>query len=266
MFKIGPKTEKLFHFSPQLRLIVELDFCILNGNPTRSKRYNTHTLHPFRQFYYFSTMKQLFILLFSICFSITFAQKHEPFQGTLHYRIDFQAHPDSTAVPYSKMSVYTNDTLVRVDSETTQLGEQVLITHLALQKYYLLIEFDSKKYAIQGHEVENKKPSSYTFKKKWGKKKIGGITAKKVLVSAPFFPKPILMWYAPNISPKYLSILKGIPGLPLDYYIQMEDGYLHYRLESADVSPVHKDSFGIGSDYKKVTFDQFIEATVGESE
>lgn len=211
-------------------------------------------------------MKHLFILLFSVSISLTFAQKHEPFQGTLHYRIDFQAHPDSIAVPYSKISIYTNDTLVRVDSETAQLGAQILITHLALKKYYLLIEFDAKKYAIQGHSAEDTKPSAYTFKKKWGKKKIAGIKAKKVLVNASFFSKPISMWYAPSISPKYLSILKGIPGLPLDYYIQMEDGYLHYVLESADLSPVNRDKFGISSDYQKVTFDQFIEATVAESE
>lgn len=211
-------------------------------------------------------MKQLVFLFFIVCLTCVNAQKNEPFQGTLHYRIDFKIHPDSLATSYSKMTVYTNDTIVRVDSETAQLGGQNLITHLELQKYYLLLEFDSKKYAIQGYMPKDTTASTYSFKKKWGKKKIAGIKAKKVLVSASFFPKPITMWYAPSISPKYLSVLKGIKGLPLDYYIQMEDGYLHYVLESAELSPVSKSAFGIGSDYQKVTFDQFIEATAGHIE
>ncbi len=208
-------------------------------------------------------MKHLFIILFSACFSLVFAQKKEPFQGILHYRIDFQVHPDSISIPYSKMTVYTNDTLVRVDSETSQLGEQMLITHLALRKYYLLLNWDSKKYAIQGHLPKDTTASPYTFKKKMGRKTIGGIKAKKIIVSATYFPKPLVMWYAPSISPKYLSVLEGIKGLPLDYYVQMEDGYLHYVLERADLSPVDKDIFGISSAYQKVTFDEFIEATAG---
>ena len=211
-------------------------------------------------------MKHLVFLLFITCFTVVNAQKIEPFNGTLHYRIDFKVHPDSVAIPYSKMIIYTNDTLVRVDTETAQLGEQVMITHIKLQKYYLLLELDSKKYAIQGFLPKDTTVSAYKLKKKMGKKKIAGIKAKKVLVTASFFPKPIVMWYAPSISPKYLSVLKGIKGLPLDYYIQMEDGYLHYVLENSDLSPVNKDTFGISSDYQKVSFDEFIEATVGSDE
>ena len=211
-------------------------------------------------------MKHLVLLLFITCFTIVNAQKIEPFNGTLHYRIDFKVHPDSLAIPYSKMTLYSNDTLIRIDTETAQLGEQVMITHIELQKYYLLLELDSKKYAIQGHLPNDTTASAYTFKKKMGKRTIAGIKAKKVLVSASYFPKPIVMWYAPTISSKYLSVLKGIKGLPLDYYIQMEYGYLHYVLESADLSPVSKSIFGIGSDYQKVSFDEFIDATVGSGE
>lgn len=225
-----------------------------------------HTSTMYLIFHYFSTMKYFIFILMFACFTGVNAQTNKPFQGTLHYRIDFQPHPDSAAIPYSKMTVYTNDTIVRVDSETAHLGEQNLITHLELQKYYLLLEFDSRKFAIQGYLPKDSLASAYTFKKKFGRKKIAGIKAKKILVSAAFFPTPITMWYAPSISPKYLSVLKGIKGLPLDYYVQMEDGYLHYVLESADLSPVKKDIFGIGSDYQKVTFDQFIEQTAGNVE
>ena len=211
-------------------------------------------------------MKQLVLLLFIACFTLVKAQRCEPFQGTLHYRIDYKVHPDSIGTPYSKMDVFTNDTLIRVDTETAQLGGQVMITHIELQKYYLLLELDAKKYAIQGYLPKDTIASAYKFKKKMGRKTIGGIKAKKVLVSSSSFQKPITMWYAPTISSKYLSVLKGINGLPVDYYIQMEDGYLHYVLESADLSPVSKNTFGIGSDYQKVTFDEFIEKTVGDGE
>ena len=222
--------------------------------------------YTFKQFYYFSTMKYLFLILCTLSFSLTFAQKNEPFQGTFNYRIDFQVHPDSLAIPYSKMVVYTNDTLVRVDTETAQLGEQLLITHLELRKYYLLLQLDSKKYAIQGHLPKDTTVSAYHFKRKMGSKKIAGIKAKKVLVSASYFPKPMIMWYAPDISSKYLNVLSGIKGLPLDYYVKMEDGYLHYVLETAEIAPVNRELFGISSDYQKVTFDQFIEATAGHVE
>lgn len=201
--------------------------------------------------------KSLSILLLFIQFN-TFSQKQKPFQGRLIYQIEFINPLDSSQNTFSKSIIYTNDTMVRVESETGQLGPQVLIKHLIFQKYYLLINYNDNKFAIQQYVPLDTLPSKYTFKKKFGTKKIAGLKAKRVLVNTSNFDKPIEMWYFPNISPKYLDVLKGIKGLPVDYCIQMEDGILHYTLEKIEFSEVNIDLFGIPSDFKKVSFDEFV--------
>jgi hypothetical protein len=202
--------------------------------------------------------KALLLFILSIQFAV-FGQKQAPFQGRLIYKIEFINPVDSNQNTISKSIVYTNDTLVRVESETGQLGPQVLIKHLIFQKYYLLINYNDTKFAIQQHVPKDTIPSKYTFKKKFGSKKIDGIKAKRVLVSTASFDKPFEMWYFPKISPKYLDVLKGIQGLPVDYYLQLEDGILHYTLEKIEFSEVNKDLFGIPSDFKKVSFDEFLD-------
>ena len=207
-------------------------------------------------------MRNIILLSFLLVSLIGFSQKQPPFSGRMIYRIDFVPSLDSMgkAMTQSKMVIYTNDTLVRVESETQQFGQQVLIKHLQLQKYYLMLQFEGQKFAIQQHVPADTVPSKYTFKKKlFGKKMISGIKAKRVMVRTETFTKPIEMWYFPSVSPKYLDVLKGIKGLPVDYYIQMENGFLHYVLESIESSPVNMDLFGIPTDFRKVTFDQFID-------
>lgn len=204
-------------------------------------------------------MKNMLFVLAFFCTTVGFSQSYKPFEGKLVYRIEFQPSLDSVAQVQSRTTIYTNDTLVRIESETIQFGSQVLIKHLLLRKYYLLLEFEGKKFAIQQHMPADTVASKYTFKKKFGKKKIAGMKAKRVLVSAKSFEKPIEMWYFPSISPKYLDVLKDIKGLPVDYYIQMEDGFLHYILETIEPVPVSKDMFGIPSDYRKVSFDEFMD-------
>jgi hypothetical protein len=207
-------------------------------------------------------MKKTLFILSLIAQVFVFAQKQPAFQGRLIYQIEFINPVDSTQNMISKSIIYTNDTLVRVESETGQLGPQVLIKHLILQKYYLLINYNDTKFAIQQHVPPDTVPSKYTFKKKLGSKKIASLKAKRVIVNAKSFDKPLEMWYYPKISPKYLDVLKGIKGLPVDYYIQMEDGILHYTLQKIEFSEVNKDLFGIPSDFKKVSFDEFLDQMI----
>ena len=49
-----------------------------------------------------------------------------------------------------------------------------------------------------------------------------------------------------------------IPGLAMDYSLPTQDGLVHYVLQSFEQSPQHHDLFGIPSDYKRVTFEQFV--------
>ena len=200
-----------------------------------------------------------YFILFASCFILNhvFSQQYTPLSGTFTYSISLQQHPDSSFIPVSSMVMYTNDTMVRVDSESFQMGKQVLINHLLLHKSYLLISYNDKQYAIQTHEKQDTIPSKYQFRYKNKSKKIKGLKAKQVIVSSEYFRKPLTMWYFPQYSPKYLSVLKGIKGLPAEYYITTQEGVLRYTLENIDFTPPGKDLFGVPSNYKKTSFDDF---------
>jgi hypothetical protein len=176
----------------------------------------------------------------------------------LNYKIYFIPYGDTARI-HSFTTIYTNDTLVRVDTETEQFGPQVMIKHIELRKYYLLLEFDGKKYAIQQSLPADSIPSKYTFKKKRGKVMIAGQKAKKLEVMHPDYKTPVQILYLPSISAKYLDVLKGIPGLPVSYFVQMEDGFLQYVLDSVEFDNVKKSDFGVPKDFEKISFEEFME-------
>jgi hypothetical protein len=89
-----------------------------------------------------------FILLFSIFLSFLHvnAQNFKPFEGELMYSIEL-IHPETKKPKFiSFTTIFTNDTLVRTDSENLSLGKQTLIRHLQLSKQYVLLEYKGKKY------------------------------------------------------------------------------------------------------------------------
>jgi len=79
--------------------------------------------------------------------------------------------PDSNKVWKSwDVTLYTNDTVVRLETETQQFGVQVYIRNMVLNKAYLLLELDGNKYAIQT-DLSKKTDTikkTYTVKKKNG--------------------------------------------------------------------------------------------------
>ncbi|TNE55245.1 MAG: hypothetical protein EP338_04590 [Bacteroidetes bacterium] len=192
------------------------------------------------------------------------AQKYKPFSGRFRYEVSFV---DSLRGPQpltSYMTVFTNDTLVRVESETVQLGKQIMIRHLILKKYYLLLEIDGQKFAIQHlDESDSSKQASYQFKKRWGSKQFAGQKAKKMEVTRSSGGSTQTVYYLKKISPKYTGAISGIPGLPVSYQIQTENGLYTYKLLEWEEKAMDKDLFGIPSDYKRVSFEQFIEAVSG---
>jgi len=60
-------------------------------------------------------------------------------------------------------------------------------------------------------------------------------------------------------SNKYINTLENFPGLPVRYYIATVDGIYRYELTSIEFSKPEKDRFGIPSNYKRMTFDQFMD-------
>jgi len=196
-----------------------------------------------------------------LTFTALFGQKtKEPFLGTLTYRITICDTALARYVPVRYMKVYTNDTLTRIENETDRLGKQIVLKHLVLNKSYLLLNTPIGKYAIQTNHNEAKKDSllPYMFKKKCGRKSFCGLKANRLSVSHKGFVEPQTFYYFKQYDPKYLNAFENCPGLPVLYYIPTNDGLFKYELISKDTTLPEHDLFGIPSDFRRVTFDEFM--------
>ncbi|MES2799910.1 MAG: hypothetical protein V4638_07825 [Bacteroidota bacterium] len=199
---------------------------------------------------------------------IGFSQKkQEPFIGKLVYSIEIDDTNFRELYPPKQMVVYSNDTITRIENMSDQLGKQVLLKHLVLNKSFLLIETPGQNFAIKTDfgDVE-KKPSKYSFKKKMGKRKIADIKASRLLISHPDMKVNREFLYLKNYSPKYINAFEELPGLPVLYYIITEDGVFKYTLKSIELAEPKRDLFGIPSDFKKVTMDEFMEYILSETQ
>lgn len=192
----------------------------------------------------------------------TFSQKNSKnFEGILVYSITPVDTTLQKLYDTNYMIVFTNDTIVRTENNTPNLGKQVVLRHLQLNKSYLLIENNNQKFAIQtDHNKE--KDSTYTikesFKKSRGKKIICNQKAKKVIVSNTTNNKALEVYYFKNISPKYIEAYKKSPGLPVLFYLESNEGLIKYELIEITPKQIDRNLFGIPSDYQKIGFDEFI--------
>jgi len=197
--------------------------------------------------------------LSSLAISAQSTTEFEPFSGKLVYSIRIMDTSLQRMIPTKQMNIYTNDTLIRIENETDQLGKQVIIKHLTLNKSYLLLNTPITNYAIQTDHNDGKEDKyPYSYKAKRGKRKIVGLKAKRLVVSHENFMEPIEFLYLPQFSQKYINTLENFPGLPVLYYISTIDGIYEYRLISIETFTPNHDLFGIPSDYKKVSFDTFL--------
>lgn len=184
----------------------------------------------------------------------------QPFSGVLKYKASLLA-PDTNAVMRSwGVKLYTNDTIVRVETETEQFGVQVYIRNMHLNKAYLLLQLDGEKYAIQtdlSKKTDSITDKGYTVKKKYGSKKIAGVKARRYFVkdknTAGFY-----CYFAKKMPNKYLQVYPEVSGLAVDYYIPSQDGLIHYELVEKKPETLSRDLFGIPSDYKRISFEEFM--------
>ncbi|WP_300665603.1 hypothetical protein [Fluviicola sp.] len=197
-----------------------------------------------------------------------FSFSQQPFSGVLKYKASIMA-PDTNAIMKTwGVTLYTNDTVVRVETETEQFGVQVYIRNMNLNKAYLLLELDGNKYAIQT-DLSKKSDSvvekGYTVKKKFGSKKIAGIKARKYFVkdvnTAGFY-----CYFAKKMPNKYLQVYPEVSGLAVDYYIPSQDGLIHYELLEKKDEKLSRDLFGIPSDYKRISFEEFMRVFYSNNE
>lgn len=201
------------------------------------------------------------LLLFSLILtSFSISQKHVPFTGKLVYSVQMADTALQSLYPATQMVVYTNDTITRIENQTEQLGKQVTIKHMSLNKSYLLIETPDQNFAIQTDLNEMaKKESKYSFRKKCFKRKIAGTKANRLIVSHPDMKVEREYLYLKKHSPKYINTFEDFPGLPVHYYIITMDGVYEYTLKSIEYFLPSRDLFGIPSDFKKVSLDEFME-------
>ena len=129
-------------------------------------------------------MKTILLILLSFSY---FAQTYEPFQGKLVYSIEMADTSLHKFIPIKTMVIYTNDTIVRIENETSQLGKQVVIKHTTLNKSILLVQNGNEKYAIQtdlNKQIEKVNKDSLNpkldYKKKLGKRKILNLKANRI--------------------------------------------------------------------------------------
>lgn len=204
----------------------------------------------------------VFLFLVSVPVPL-FAQKSDFSSGMLAYKITARDTSLKSILPDNEMFLYTNDTLVRTENFTQQLGKQVVIRHIEKNKSYLLLDTPIGKYAIQtDHSKADTAKNLYTYKKKFFRKKILGMKANRVMVSHPDFNEPIEFWYLKNVSSNYIPSFPGLPGLPVKYSLSTADGIINYELKRMSSYTPNRDLFGIPSDFKRVSFDEFLELMI----
>jgi hypothetical protein len=200
-------------------------------------------------------------LLLSFLFLSTALLAQKPFIGTLKYQATIMIPDTNIVYKQWNVTLTTNDTIVRVETETEMFGNQVYIRNMAANKAYLLINMTGQGYAIQNDlsKKDSANPESqYLIKKVKGKKKIAGYKSQKYHVIDKGDSTGYDCYFTKKIKGKYLEVYKEIPYLATDYYIPSTEGLIHYELKEVKLEPVSRDMFGIPSDYKRITFDEFM--------
>ena len=212
-------------------------------------------------------LKLLIIILLPF---IIYSQDYKSFQGKLVYSIQIQDTALQKLFKPKTMTIYTNDTIVRIENYSDQLGQQVVIKHLVFNKSILLLETKNNFYAIQT-DLSIQDSSSFKmtnkviYKKKIGKRKVAGMKANRLQLINSSTKNTIEILYLKDFSPKYLDAYNDIPGLPVKYSITTEDGIFLYTLVSMEKATLNKDLFGVPSNYKRVSFSQFLKEVDGSN-
>lgn len=214
-------------------------------------------------------MKYFLILTLLFSFGNTsFAQKaKKSFTGMLQYKIVVADTSLRDLVPENKMIVYTNDTIVRIENFTSQLGKQVTIRHMVLNKSYLLLDMPFGKFAIQTDNSEEDTTAinpekKYTVDTKCRRRKILGRKANRAEVSHKGFETPVEFLYLKDYSSQILNSFEDLPGLPVKYSIVTPDAIFNYELTKMSEYSPDSDLFGIPSDYQKISFEEFMDQLI----
>ena len=204
-------------------------------------------------------MLRTFVILLMISSGIhSQNMTYKPFSGALTYKVELLDSTLKKGAFQYYMRVYTNDTIVRTETESMFFGKQILIKHLKLNKQYLLLTLDNKKYAIQQTIPIDTFPSRYSFEIKPKYKKFAKKKSQLVITQIKNLPYKFNTYFSSELNPIYLDILKGLKGLPTQYYLQSDDGILKYTLIEFEETKLPITTFLFSKDYLKITFEEFV--------
>jgi hypothetical protein len=199
-------------------------------------------------------------ILFLLFGPILYAQKtsFKPFTGALTYKVELVDSTLKKGTFQYYMRIYTNDTMVRTENESELFGKQIVIKNLKLNKQYLLLTYNNKKYAIQQQLFPDTTPSKYQFEEKQKFKKFAKKKSRLAITSIKNVPYKFNTYYSIELNPIYLDILKGIKGLPTQYFLPSNNGILRYTLIEVQETSLPSTAFLFSKDYLKITFEDFI--------
>ncbi len=201
-------------------------------------------------------MKKILLFAISMLSIVAFSQKERTFNGELLYNIERINPKDS--IP-SKMLIYAKDSLQRVVNFSSNLGKQEMVKHLRLNKSFLLVSTTRGEYAIKTDHHQVDSSISYSYKRKLGSARIGGIKAKRAVLSIKGIDKKFEVFYYKKIDAKYGSAYPKLPGLPVKYIVATEEGIYQYTLVSIKFFSPPIDLFIIPESFQKVSIEEFIQ-------
>lgn len=180
------------------------------------------------------------------------------FEGKLVYAVTSTLNNPDKSDSINFQVVYAKDSMLRIDS-FTPIGKQIYIKHIPKNKAYILMDIGIKKIAIQTIQDTTKKGERYIFKNTMGKETFGGRKANNIKVTDVVYDTTMTMNYIKEIPGKYSTAIEGMPGLPVNYSLNVSGMWVTYKLKSIEERSIDIDLFGIPSDYEIITLDEFIE-------
>lgn len=203
------------------------------------------------------------VISFALIGSLIFACSSEQtsssrrFEGKLIYKISSNLGEFDPADSMNYQVIYAKDSLVKTDN-FTRLGKQSYLKHISKNRAYTLMDFQGNKLAIQTIPDSTKiEADKYTFFEREEKKKIAGLEAHLVEVKIKGHNVPFEMWYTPEISHDYSEAIPGLKGLPVAYTLLIGEEEITYTLIEAERKAMDRDHFGLPSDYKVITTQEF---------
>lgn len=203
------------------------------------------------------------LLVFCLAFySLTaFAQK--PFVGKMVYLSTIADTSLLDLYPTNKMTIFTDGNFVRIETSTESVGTQVQIKNLKLNKSYVLFDTPKGKFAVQivdstANVKVKRKDQKYVYRKGKDAKEFGGLASKQLLVKTKSTEGLLPFYYHKKISAKYLPGFEHFPGLLTSYFVVSRSEVFYYQLLEIQQMEIGKDMFGIPSDYKRISMNEFI--------